>query len=66
MEFLKEGTPVKYTGKTNNYTFKDDLSTNSIGIIKRVSEVDGITCYQVEFENGISTTIDLNDLEKLK
>lgn len=66
METINEGTQVKYIGKTNDYTFKDDLSQNSIGIVKNVFEVDGITSYQVEFENGITTSIDLNDLEKYK
>ena len=66
MDTINEGTQVKYIGKTNDFTFKDDLSQNSIGIVKNVFGVDGITSYQVEFENGITTSIDLNDLEKYK
>ncbi len=66
METIKEGTQVKYIGKTNDYTFKDDLSTNSIGIVKNIFETDIKETYQVEFENGITTSIDLVDLEKLK
>ncbi len=66
METIKEGTQVKYIGKTNDYTFKNDLSTNSIGIVKNIFEVDGIEIYQVEFLNGITTSIDLVDLEILK
>ena len=66
MDTINEGTQVKYIGKTNDYTFKDDLSQNSIGIVKNVLGVDWITSYQVEFENGITTSIDLNDLEKYK
>lgn len=66
MENIKEGTQVKYIGKTNDYTFKNDLSTNSIGIVKNIFEVDGIENYQVEFLNGITTSIDLVDLEILK
>jgi hypothetical protein len=66
METIKEGTQVKYIGKTNDYTFKDDLSTNSIGIVKNIFKPDGKETYQVEFENGITTSIDLVDLEKLK
>ena len=65
MEKIKEGTQVKYTGQTNDYTFKDNLSTNSIGLVKNIFEVNGITSYQVEFENGITASIDLDDLEKL-
>lgn len=66
METINEGTQVKYIGKTNDYTFKDDLSPNSIGIVKNVLEADGKANFQVEFENGILASIDLKDLEKLK
>ena len=38
METINEGTQVKYIGKTNDYTFKDDLSPNSIGIVKNIFE----------------------------
>ena len=65
MEKIKEGTQIKYFGQTNDYTFKDNLSTNSIGLVKNIFEVNGITSYQVEFENGITASIDLDDLEKL-
>jgi hypothetical protein len=66
METINEGTQVKYIGKTNDYTFKDDLSPNSIGIVKNILEADGKATFQVEFENGILASIDLKDLEKLK
>ena len=66
METIKEGTQVKYTGKTNDYTFNKDISKISTGIVKKVIEVDGITSYEVAFDNGITTSIDLNDLEKFK
>lgn len=66
METIKEGIQVKYIGETNDYTFKDDLSQNSIGIVKNVFEVGGKATFQVEFDNGITTSIDLNDLEKFK
>lgn len=63
---IKEGMKVKYIGEPNKWTFKENLEKNSTGILKKVIEVDGITSYQVEFENGITTSIDLNDLEKFK
>lgn len=66
METIQEGTQVKYIGKTNNYTYTKDISENSTGILKKVIEIDGITSYEVEFDNGITTSIDLNDLEKFK
>lgn len=66
METIKEGMQVKYIGETNDYTFKDDLSQNSIGIVKNVFEADGKATFQVEFENGILASIDLKDIEKIK
>jgi len=66
MKTIKEGTQVKYIGKTNYYTFKNDISENSTGIVKKVTEFDGRTYYEVEFENGIIASIDLNYLEKIK
>lgn len=64
METIKEGTQVKYIGKTNDYTYNKDISGNSTGIVKKVIEVDGITSYQVEFENGITASINSDDLKK--
>ena len=66
MENINEGTRVKYIGETNDYTFRNDISNNSIGIVKNVIDTDGKKTYQVEFENGITTAIELNDLEKFK
>ena len=40
MEPIKEGMRVKYIGETNDYTFEDDLSQNSIGIVKNVFQAD--------------------------
>ncbi len=62
METINEGTRVKYIGKTNDYTFKDDISPNSIGIIKNIFETDGKEIFQVEFENGIIASIDSDEL----
>ena len=58
METIQEGTQVKYIGKTNNYTYTKDISENSNGIVKKVIEVDGITSYQVKFDNGIIASIE--------
>ena len=66
METINEGTQVKYIGKTNDYTFNKDISKNSTGIVKKVIEVDGITSYEVAFDNGIVASIEskLFDLVK--
>jgi hypothetical protein len=65
MKTIKEGTQVKYIGETNDYTFKDDISLNSIGKVKNVFEANGNKTFQVEFENGNIAPIDLKDLEIL-
>jgi hypothetical protein len=36
MKNIIEGTQVKYIGKTNDYTFRNDISKNSIGVVKNV------------------------------
>ena len=59
---IKEGMHVKYIGETNDFTFKNDLSTNSIGVVKKVIEVGSKLNYQVEFENGIIASIDSDEL----
>ncbi len=63
MENIIDGTQVKYIGKTNDYTFRNDIIKNSIGIVKNVIETDGKKTYQVEFENGIIASINSDELE---
>lgn len=65
METIKVNDRVKYTGKTNDWTFTQDLYNNSIGTIISVFENERKISYQVEFENGITASIDIEDLEKL-
>ncbi len=65
METIKEGTQVKYIGKTYDYTFNKDIIENSIGIVRNIFEVNGIIFYEVEFENGIKASIDSNELKTL-
>ena len=64
MKNINTGDKVKYTSETNDYTFRNDIFKNSTGIVKKVIEVDGLITYLVEFENGITASIDLNDVEK--
>lgn len=65
MENIKVGMQVKYIGETNNWTFKNDLSKNSLGTVKNIFESDGITTYHVEFKNGIETPINSEELKEL-
>ncbi len=63
METIKEDTQVKYIGKTNDYTFKKDILENSIGTVRNIFKINGITSCEVEFENGITASINSDDLE---
>lgn len=63
MENIIEGTQVKYIGKTNDYTFRNDISNNSFGVVKNIIETDGKKTYQVEFENGIIASIEREFLQ---
>jgi hypothetical protein len=63
MKTIKEGDKVKYIGIPNRWTYKQDLEMNSIGKVINISESNGKMNYQVEFENGITTSIDFGDLD---
>lgn len=54
---------VRFIGKTNDYTFHEDIRHNSTGIIKSDSEMNGRKMYKIEFENGVVAVIDKNDLD---
>ncbi|MGZ0015343.1 hypothetical protein [Yeosuana sp. AK3] len=65
MNNIKVCDLVKYIGKTNDYTYEKDIKENSFGTVKNVFEVDGKTIYHIEFQNGIITTINFEDLKKV-
>lgn len=54
---------ITYIGKSNTWTFEQDLTTNSKGTVVKIFAGGGKTNYQVEFDNGINTTIDIEDIE---
>lgn len=53
---------VRFIGKTNDYTFHEDILHNSTGIIKSDIETNGIKMYKIEFENGLLAIIDKDDV----
>ena len=63
MESLKEGMLVKYSGESNKWTYKNDLEINATGKVINIFKVDGFITYQVEFGNGIITSIEREYLE---
>ena len=56
-------TLVRYIGITNDYTFNQNIEENSIGCVQKLIKLNGDVFCEVEFENGIITTIDIDDLE---
>ena len=63
MKTINYGDKVKYVGLPNRWTYKQDLEKNNMGKVIKVSELNGKTNYQVEFDNGIIATIDSKDLD---
>jgi len=63
MKTINEGDKVKYIGLSNHWTYRQDLEKHSVGNVINVFEANGKTNYQVGFDNGITATIDLEDLE---
>ncbi len=53
---------VIYIGKTNDYTFRENIKKNSKGTAKKIIDIEGREIYRVDFENGINVTIDKADL----
>lgn len=51
-----------FIGKTNDYTFRENIEQNSQVTIIKTIEIDGRKMHQGEFENGIISTIDDDEL----
>lgn len=54
---------VRFIGKTNDYTFHEDILHNSTGVMKSDIEMNGRKMYKIEFENGVVAVIDKDDLD---
>lgn len=65
MKKIKKGDRVRYVGKSNRWTYKQDLEKNNLGTVIMVLETDSKKHYQVEFDNNITTTIDFEDIQLL-
>lgn len=65
MNNITKGILVKYIGETNDWTFKNDLSKNSIGVVKNIYQNIEVLSYEVEFNNGIIALIDSNYIIEL-
>lgn len=51
-----------FIGKTNDYTFRENIEQNSQVTIIKTIEIDGRKMHQVEFENGVIATINEDEL----
>ncbi len=63
MKTINLNDRVKYLGNPNSWTFKQDLERNSVGRVVRIFSADNKMIYEIKFDNGILTTIDIGNLE---
>ena len=66
MENLNVRDKVKYSGKLNNWTFSKKLDENCKGIIVGIINANGQNNYQVKFDNGITASLEREDLEVVR
>jgi hypothetical protein len=65
MKNIKFQSKVRYIGKPNTWTFEQDLDKNCQGsVIDTFKSKEKIYC-MVDFENGIMTPIELEDLQEI-
>lgn len=57
---------VQYSGETNDYTYSKDILGGSIGELIAFGVFKGGVICQVEFENGILASIDIEELRVAK
>ena len=62
MKNLKTGDDVIYTGETNSWTYRKDIEQNSQGWVESVILSNDKISYRVNFDNGVTATIDSCDL----
>jgi hypothetical protein len=62
MKNLKAGDDVIHTGKTNSWTYHKDIEQNSQGWVESVILSNNEISYRVNFDNGVTATIDFCDL----
>lgn len=62
MNKIERGAKVKYIGKTNDYTFEQNIYQNSYGLVKNIFVVENRTTYEIKFENGLTASIDEEDI----
>ncbi len=55
-----------FIGKTNDYTFRENIEQNSQVTINKKIEIDGRYMHQVEFENGIIATVEDDELSIIR
>ena len=63
MKTINLNDRIKYLGELNDWTFNQKLEKNIKGTVTRISHENDKMNYEIEFDNGIRTTIDIEDLE---
>lgn len=54
---------VRYIGPSNRWTFREDLETNNVGVVKEIYENEGQRYCLVDIKNGIQAVLDVDDLQ---
>lgn len=63
MKKLNTGDDVIYTGETNSWTYRKDIEQYSQGWVESVILSNNEITYRVNFDNGVTATIDSYDLK---
>jgi hypothetical protein len=63
---IKTGGRVKYIGDSNNWTYTQDITPELQGSVVNTIINGEKAFYQVEFDNGINASIEINHLEKIE
>ena len=63
MKTINQDDRVVYRGTPNHWTYNKDLENGSAGKVSNINEVNGKTVYEVEFDNGITASIDFEDID---
>lgn len=66
MKSIKTGDDVIYTGETNSWTYRKDIEKFSQGWVESVILSNNEISYRVNFDNGLTATIDSRYLKSKK
>lgn len=63
---IKTGSRVKYIGEPNRWTYTGDITPELKGRVVNTTINVEKEFYQIEFDNGVKTSLEINHLEKIE